>query len=73
MRLKVKPRDAEVYVDGYYAGIVDDFDGTWQQLRLDDGGHRVEIRKPGLPPLTFDVMVQPGRTVTYRGDLTAIP
>jgi hypothetical protein len=73
VRLKVTPRDAEVYVDGYYAGIVDDFDGTWQQLRLDDGGHRIEIRKPGLPPLTFDVMVQPGRTVTYRGDLTAIP
>jgi hypothetical protein len=73
VRLKVKPRDAEVYVDGYYAGIVDDFDGTWQQLRLDDGGHRIEIRKPGLQPLTFDVMVQPGRTVTYRGDLTALP
>jgi hypothetical protein len=70
VRLKVKPRDAEVYVDGYYAGIVDDFDGIWQRLRLDDGGHRIEIRKPGLQPLTFDVMVQPGRTVTYRGDLT---
>jgi hypothetical protein len=73
VRLKVKPRDAEVYVDGYYAGIVDDFDGMWQQLRLDDGGHRIEVRMPGLAPLTFDVMVQPGRTITYRGDLTATP
>jgi hypothetical protein len=70
VRLKVSPRDAEVYVDGYYAGIVDDFDGIWQQLRLDDGGHRIEVRKPGLAPLTFDVMVQPGRTITYRGDMT---
>jgi hypothetical protein len=69
----VKPRDAEVYVDGYYAGIVDDFDGMWQQLRLDDGGHRIEVRMPGLAPLTFDVMVQPGRTITYRGDLTVTP
>jgi hypothetical protein len=73
VRLKVKPRDAEVYVDGYYAGIVDDFDGMWQQLRLDDGGHRIEVRMPGLAPLTFDVMVQPGRTITYRGDLTVTP
>jgi hypothetical protein len=73
VRLKVSPRDAEVYVDGYYAGIVADFDGIWQQLRLDDGGHRIEIRKPGMAPLTFDVMVQPGRTITYRGDLTGAP
>ena len=27
VKLKVKPRDAEVYVDGYFAGHVDDFDG----------------------------------------------
>ena len=70
MRLKVNPKDAEVYVDGYYAGIVDDFDGIWQQLRLDDGGYHIEIRKPGMTTLTFDVRVQPGRTITYRGELT---
>ena len=73
LRLKVEPRDAEVYVDGYYAGIVDDFDGIWQQLRLDAGGYRIEIRKPGLTTLTFDVRVQPGRTITYRGDMTMTP
>jgi hypothetical protein len=73
VRLRVNARDAEVYVDGYYAGIVDDFDGIWQQLRLDDGGYRVEIRKPGFETLSFDVMVQPGRTVTYRGEMQAIP
>ena len=27
VRLMVRPRDAAVYVDGYYAGVVDDFDG----------------------------------------------
>jgi PEGA domain len=67
VRMKVSPKDAEVYVDGYYAGIVDDFDGMWQQLRLDEGGYQIEVRKPGLTTLTFDVMVQPGRTITYRG------
>ena len=73
VRVKVNPKDAEVYVDGYYAGIVDDFDGMWQQLRLDDGGYRIEIRKPGMSPLTFDVRVQPGRTITYRGEMTTTP
>ncbi len=67
VRMKVEPKDAEVYVDGYYAGIVDDFDGMWQQLRLDEGGYHIEVRKPGMATLTFDVRVQPGRTITYRG------
>jgi hypothetical protein len=71
IRMKVEPKDAEVYVDGYYAGIVDDFDGIWQQLRLDDGGYRVEVRKPGFETLVFDVRIQPGRTITYRGKMAA--
>ncbi len=73
VRLKVNERDAEVYVDGYYAGVVDDFDGIWQQLRLDDGGYRVEIRKPGFDTLVFDVRIQPGRTITYRGQMQTMP
>ncbi len=73
VRLKVNEKDAEVYVDGYYAGIVDDFDGLWQQLRLDDGGYRIEIHKTGRSTLTFDVRVQPGRTITYRGQMTVTP
>ena len=27
LRIEVKPREAQVYVDGYFAGLVDDFDG----------------------------------------------
>ena len=73
VRLKVKPRDAEVYVDGYFAGHVDDFDGVFQSLRLDSGAYRIEIRKPGYEPLYFDVRVQPDRTITYRGDMRATP
>ncbi len=73
VRLKVNEKDAEVYVDGYYAGIIDDFDGLWQQLRLDDGGYHIEIRKPGMSTLTLDVRVQPGRTTTYRGQMTTAP
>ncbi len=47
VRLKVEPRDAEVYVDNYFAGHVDDFDGMFQSLKLDSGGYRIEVRKPG--------------------------
>ena len=43
VRLEVKPKEAEVYVDGYYAGIVDDFDGTFQRLRVEPGEHEIEL------------------------------
>jgi hypothetical protein len=69
LRLQVQPRDAEVFVDGYYAGQVDDFDGRFQGLQLETGGYSVEIRKPGWEPLTFDVRVMPDRTTTYKGEL----
>ena len=37
LRLQVQPRDAQVFIDGSYAGTVDDFDGTFQSLRLEEG------------------------------------
>jgi hypothetical protein len=69
LRLDVTPRDAEVYVDGYYAGRVDDFDGLFQGLELEEGAYRIEIVAPGFATLNFDVRIYPGRKVTYRGDL----
>jgi PEGA domain len=66
VRIENAPRDAQVFVDGHYAGIVDDFDGPFQQLTLESGPHQIEIRAPGLPPLSFDVNVQPGRTLSLH-------
>ncbi len=73
LRLQVKPRHAEVYVDGYFAGHVDDFDGIFQSLRLEDGEYRVEIVAPGYEPLEIDIRIQPGRKITYRGELRPRP
>jgi len=73
VKLKVRPRDAEVFVDGYFAGHVDDFDGILQSLKLDAGAYRIEVRKPGYQPLQFDVRVQPDRTITFRGELKPLP
>jgi hypothetical protein len=72
LKLKVKPRDAEVLVDGYFVGRVDDFDGLFQKLNLESGPHRIEIRAPGYETLSFDVRIEFDETVTYRGDLQAI-
>lgn len=72
LRLKVNPKHGQVYVDGYYAGEVDSFDGVFQRLSIEAGPHKVEIRAPGFETVTFDVMVTPGETVTYKGELKPI-
>jgi hypothetical protein len=72
LKLKVEPRDAEVYIDGYYMGTVDDFDGMFQKMELDAGAHRVEIRAVGYQTITFDVRIEPNDSVTYRGELQAL-
>lgn len=73
LRLKIKPRGASVYVDGYYSGVVDDFDGIFQKLHIDAGAHRIEIRAPGYETLAFDVRIEADRTTTYHGELTKLP
>lgn len=69
LRIDLPQHDAEVYVDGYFAGTVDDFDGAFQQANLEAGPHRIEVRAPGFESLAFDVRVEPGRTITYRGSM----
>lgn len=72
LRLKIKPREAKVYIDGYFVGVVDSFDGLFQKLGLEGGGHRVEIRADGYEPLQFEVLITPGESVTYKGELKPI-
>ena len=66
VRIVDAPEDAQVFVDGYYAGIVDDYDGVFQRLNLEIGPHRIQIESPGYPPAEFDVRIEPGQTITYR-------
>jgi hypothetical protein len=69
VRIDIPQRDAEVHVDGYYVGTANDFDGVFQHLNLEAGPHRIEIRAPGYEPLSFEVNVEPGRTITYRASM----
>jgi hypothetical protein len=47
LRLDVKPKNAEVYVDGYYAGTVDDFSGTFKHLNILPGEHDLTLYLDG--------------------------
>ncbi len=69
VRIQGAPRDGQVFVDGYYVGIVDDFDGLTQHLNLEAGAHQIEIRLPGQQPIAFDVNVQAGQTITIHAGI----
>lgn len=68
LALFVTPGSAQVYVDGFYAGTVADFQdrGMW----LESGPHRIELRGDGYQTDAFDVRIDPDRPVEYRRDLT---
>ncbi len=72
LRLKIDPRQAQVYIDGYYVGLVDSYDGAFQKLGIEGGGHKVELKADGYEPLQFEVLITPGETVTYKGEMKRI-
>ncbi len=68
VRITGAPRDARVFADGYFVGIVDDFDGIFQHMNLEAGPHHIEIQWGASQPVAFDVNVRPGQTITFRAD-----
>lgn len=69
VRITGAPRDAQVFADGYFVGIVDDFDGIFQHVNLEAGPHHIEIQEGDFEPIAFDVDVRPGHTITFRADM----
>jgi hypothetical protein len=67
--LETLPETAQVYVDGFYVGIVQDYGIRGRMLELAAGSHRIELRAPGYQTAIFDVIITPGQVVRYRGDL----
>jgi hypothetical protein len=51
VKIKVGPeavKNAAVYVDGYFAGVVDEFDGAFQSLRVVPGQHEIVVYLEGF-------------------------
>jgi hypothetical protein len=69
VHLKVKPNEAAVYVDGFYAGIVDDFDGVFQSLPLPPGGHRITLFLEGYRTSEHNLYLGPGSSLTLHDDM----
>ena len=61
LRLQVKPKDAQVYLDGFFAGIVDDFDGIFQRLHVQPGEHELVLYLKGYKSVKQSIRLQRGQ------------
>ena len=69
VRLQVTPKQAEVYVDGFYAGVVDNFDGAFKHLRVTPGGHTISLHLDGYRTVTENIYAAPDTTVKMHYDM----
>lgn len=72
IRLQVKPVETQVFVDGYAAGEVDEYDGIFQRLRLRPGPHEIVLYLDGYRTIRRDVYANPGSDRTFRFDMAPL-
>jgi hypothetical protein len=70
-RLQITPKQAEVFVDGYHAGVVDNYDGIFQRLHLRPGGHDLVVYLPGYRTFETHVYGNPGSSQSIK--MTLLP
>ena len=66
VKLKVTPKDAQVFVDGYYAGPAN------HRLHVAPGGHTITIYRDGYRTLTRSLYAGSGSTATITDRLQAL-
>lgn len=67
--LNVKPKKAEVWVDGEFVGTVGEFDGYPAYLWLPAGEHTVTIYRGGYESWERDVAIRPGAVIQVKHKL----
>ena len=64
--LNVRPKNAEVYVDGKYVGTVGEYDGWPRYLWLEEGSYELILFKEGYETVVRDVSVRPDRVINLK-------
>jgi hypothetical protein len=69
VQLKTNVKDADVFINGAYAGKAGKLKSMW--LRADV--YALEIRAPGRAPYTQRIYVVPGKTIKIQADFSTVP
>ena len=70
--LDIQPPTAQIFADGYYIGVPEDFRFENGGALLEPGPHRIDILARDHEPVTFDVNLARGQSATFRHVLTPI-
>jgi len=65
----IQPSDADLWVDSEYVGPVGTFTPYGEPLTLWPGVHHIAIVREGFRTMEWEVTVEPGRVIPYRGML----
>jgi hypothetical protein len=69
LKIAASPSRAAVFVDGQYAGHVDEFNGAGKAMLLTPGQHRLRIALPGYLPFDTMVDLRPQQKLKIQTDL----
>ena len=69
LKIAATPSRAAVFVDGQYAGHVDEFGGVGKAMLLTPGQHRLRIALPGYLPFDTMVDLRPQQKLKIQTDL----
>jgi hypothetical protein len=69
IRTQVKPDEAQVYLDGDYVGVADDFNSWYQRMNVEPGRHRLVFRLQGFQPYVLTLRVLPGENYNVKHDM----
>ncbi len=69
VKLKTNVKDADVYINGAFAGKAAKLKTMW----LPQAEYNLEVRAAGYGSLASKIYVVPGKTINVQADLTAAP
>ena len=69
LKIAATPSRAAVFVDGQYAGHVEEFNGVGKAMLLTPGQHRLRIALPGYLPFDTMVDLRPQQKLKIQTDL----
>lgn len=69
VQLKTNAKDADVFINGAYAGKADKLKSMW----LHPDTYSLEIRAPGRAPFAEQIYVVPGKTIKVQVDFPPLP
>jgi hypothetical protein len=73
LRVLDTPKQASVYIDGFYAGVADDFNGFFEGVPLTPGGHEIALYLEGYRTVHRRVYLSPGSTFKFHEPMEPLP